>query len=122
MPVVYVAKRLLFDHYLDPGTSQDEIKALVSRFAMTKYAHWRYEKELRCWASLDPAGPDIQFYHYGRKIALRHVYIGAQSAITRQMVTDALGDELTPMVNITTCRLAFRSFQVVTQRNANLWH
>ena len=72
MPVNYVTKRLPFDHYLDPATSKEEIFALAARFIATKYSHWRYEKEGRSWASLNPEGPDIQFSQFSRQVRLRH--------------------------------------------------
>lgn len=122
MPVTYVTKRLSFDHFLDPSTSEDEVRALAVRFAATKYAHWRYEKEVRCWAPLDPEGPDVQFHYFGSRIRLRHVYIGFQSPIARRMVFEALGDELSSAVKVTSTRLAFRTFRVVTQRNHRLWN
>lgn len=121
MPVNYVRRRLPFDHYLDPATSEDEVRALAGRFAATKYAHWRYEKEVRCWVPLDPDGSDIQFHYFGTRIFLRHIYIGFQSPITRGMIFAALGDELADAVEVTNTRLAFRTFRVVTQQNHKLW-
>jgi hypothetical protein len=121
MPVDYVTKRIPFDHFLDPATSEDEVRELTARFARTKYTHWRYEKEVRCWATLDPDGPDVQFHYFGTRMRLRHVYIGFQSPITRQMLVDALGDDLSDSVKITNTRLAFRTFRIVTQRDKRLW-
>ena len=121
MPVEYVAKRLLFDHYLAPDTSDEEVRLLAKRFASTKYSHWRYEKEVRCWASLDPEGPDLQFSYFGKQIRLREVYIGFQSPITHQMVVAALGRDLVDHVMVHKTRLAFRTFRVVTQRDKRQW-
>ena len=121
MPVEYVSRRLEFDHYLDPATSEGEVRALASRFAATKYAYWRYEKEVRCWASLDPNGPDLQCHYFGKNIQLRQVFIGFQSKVTREMVFDALGDEMAKAVKVISTRLAFRTFRVVTQQNKKLW-
>jgi len=121
MPVEYVPRRLPFDHFLAPETSEKEVRVLAARFASTKYSHWRYEKEVRCWASLDPDGPDIQFYYFGTQIRLREVHIGFQSPITRKMVADALGDDLGGQVKVNNTRLAFRTFKIVTQRDQKLW-
>lgn len=121
MSVRYVSKRIPLDHYLDPSTSEAEVRALAAKFASTKYAHWRYEKEIRCWASLETDGPDIQFFDFGDQLRLREVYIGFQSSINRQMVIDALGDGLESPVTVRNTRLAFRTFRVVTQRNQKLW-
>ena len=121
MPVEYVARRLPFDHYLAPEMSEEEVRALAARFASTKYSHWRYEKEVRCWASLDPNGPDLQFFNLGKQIRLREVYIGFQSPISRQMVAKALGRDMEDRVKVNNTRLAFRTFRVVTQRDKRLW-
>jgi hypothetical protein len=121
MPVDYVRHRLPFDHYLDPATSREEIFALAGRFARTKYSHWRYEKEVRTFASLDPDGDEVQFQAFNRQVRLRQVFIGFQSPITRQMVVDALGDDLADEVKIISTRLAFRTFRVVTQQDRRLW-
>ncbi|MDU9006926.1 DUF2971 domain-containing protein [Sedimentitalea todarodis] len=121
MPVDYVSRRVEFDQYLDPATSESEVRALASRFAATKYSHWRYEKEVRCWASLDPDGPDLQFHHFDKHIKLRQVCIGFQSSMTRRMVFDALGDEMASTVSVMSTRLAYRTFRVVTQQNKKLW-
>jgi len=121
MSVSYVSKRLPFDHYLDPATSEDEIRTVAGKFASTKFLHWKYEKEVRCWAPLDPTGPDIQFHYFGNHINLRNVYIGVESAITQRMIADALGDEFTASVEVRNTRLAFRTFRVVTQRKQSLW-
>lgn len=121
MPVDYVRHRLPFDNYLASATCREEILALAGRFAKTKYSHWRYEKEVRTFSSLDPEGDEVQFQPFNRQIRLRQVFIGFQSPISRQMVTDALGDELVGEVKIITTRLAFRTFRVVTQRDRRLW-
>jgi hypothetical protein len=121
MPVTYVAKRVPFDHYLDKATTEQEVRGMAATFASTKFSHWRYEQEVRCWASLDPAGPELQFSYFGEKMKLTHVYLGFRTAISRQMVEDALGDELASKVRVRNTRLAFRTFRVVTQHKPALW-
>ncbi len=121
MPVSYVARRLPFtapDHPL----SDEEFKAAAGELARTKYSHWRYEKEVRCWASLDPDGPYIQFHYFNKQIRLRRVFIGAKSLVRAREIRDALGSDLENEVSIVSTRLAFRTFRVVTQRDARLWH
>lgn len=121
MPVQYTRKRIPFDHYLNPNTDEGEVRAIAARLAATKYSHWRYEKEVRCWASLDPEGPDLQFHPFGRQIQLREVHIGFQSPITRDQIAAALGDDLEGVVRVNNTRLAFRTFQIVVQRDKRLW-
>lgn len=121
MPVTYVSKRLNFDEYGTAKYTKAESKALAEQLISTKYSHWRYEKEVRCWHPLDPDDDGIQFSYFGKQIKLREVYIGFQSRITRSDVQAALGDELEGVVKVINTRLAFRTFKVVTQRDRKLW-
>lgn len=120
MPVRYVRHRLPADRIFHPETRSEDVAKIIQQLVSTKFSHWRYEQEVRAWASLDPVGPAIQFKYFAEDMKLTHVFIGASSSIRRQMISDALGDELSA-VKIVSTRLAFRSFRVVTQRNPALW-
>mgnify|MGYP000111306123 FL=1 len=120
MPVRYVRHRLPADRLIYPDTSSEDSLNIARQLVNTKFSHWRYEREVRAWASLDPDGPPVQFKYFAADMKLTHVYIGARSSIRRQMIADALGDDLAD-VKIVSTRLAFRSFRVVTQRNPALW-
>jgi hypothetical protein len=121
LPVQYVSRRPSFDHFMHPAPEPTEIRKLVEHLISTKYAHWRYEKEVRTWVSLIPSGPAIQFYNFDHKVRLRGVYIGCRSNITRRDISAALGDELEDSVEVHNTRLAFRTFRVVKQRDKRLW-
>jgi hypothetical protein len=89
-----------------------------------KFEHWQYEQEHRLFVRLDTKEEEsgLYFFDFGASdmVKLREVIVGAQSQISRQEVAEALGD-LAPEVVVRKARLAFRSFEVVTQRNQDLW-
>lgn len=121
MPVTYVPKRLNFDEYMTGKFTDAEASSLAAKLVRTKYSHWRYEKEVRCWIPLNQNDDSIQFHYFGKQIRLREVFIGFQSEITRPDIQAALGDELEGVVKVINTRLAFRTFKVVTQRDRKLW-
>ena len=94
----------------------------VTRFLFTKYSHWRYENEVRCFVTLKDKYPEknLYFAEFSNKVQLAVVIVGAQSSVTRENLRNALGD-LAPSVETFKARLAFKTFRVVRQRNAKLW-
>lgn len=103
------------------GKSEDGESAVL-KLLSTKYAHWRYEREVRMFMDLakELKEGDFYFHSFDAEMQLAEVIVGAQSTVTRAQLKQALGALAT---NVTTlkARLAFRSFNVVQQRQANLW-
>ena len=60
------------------------------------------------------------FLGFDDKVALREVIVGHRSTISRDDIAQALGT-LVPQVKSYKARLAFRSFNVVRQKNDRLW-
>jgi hypothetical protein len=89
-----------------------------------KFEHWQYEQEHRLFVRLNEKDTENGLYFFDFSgdcaVKLREVIVGAKSAISPQEVIDALGD-LAPEVVAWKARLAFRSFEVVRQRNQDLW-
>jgi hypothetical protein len=112
--LVVEAEKLRDPRQLDPD--------LARRFLFTKYSHWRYEDEVRCFVTLQDKDPStgLYFAEFSDSLRLRQVIVGAESTVTRQELRNALGD-LTETVDVFKTRLAFRSFRVVRQRNERLW-
>jgi hypothetical protein len=52
---------------------------------------------------------------------LKQVLVGAESQVTRSQVSDALGDHHGKNVEVFKVRAAFRSFQIVRNKNEKLW-
>jgi Protein of unknown function (DUF2971) len=111
--------RLLPDPSKTSGTpDQDSVEKLM----LTKYAHWRYERELRMFVPLEKGQSEngLFFHQFAAHMRLAEVIVGALSAVSRNEVTKALGS-LVSEVEVIKARLAFRSFRVVRQQDHRLW-
>ena len=87
----------------------------------TKFEHWSYEDEYRLFPQLQDREPSGHYFlEFDDQVALREVIVGHRSAISRDDVAQALGP-LAPQVKSYRARLAFRSFDVVRQKNDRLW-
>jgi hypothetical protein len=94
----------------------------VLKFLSTKYAHWRYEQEVRSFIRLDERDSENApfFTDFSDKLKLQEVIVGAESKVSRAEVTEALGD-LSATVSIRNALLASKSFRVTNQRDPRLW-
>jgi len=119
--VTYSRKRLVVetDKFRNPGELSFDT---ATKFLFTKYSHWRYENEVRCFVTLDEKDPDTNLYfaEFSDKLRLAVVVVGAHSTVTRETLRNSLGD-LASSVEAFKARLAFNTFRVVRQRNAKLW-
>jgi Protein of unknown function (DUF2971) len=120
-PVNYSGRRLAVaaQTLLNPS----EIDAATAKkFLFTKFAHWRYENEVRCFLSLDERDEDsgLYFAEFSDRLALKQVIVGAESNASREVLNKVLGD-LAGHVEVIKARLAFASFSVVRQKNDSLW-
>lgn len=119
--VSYSRKRLLveIEALRAPRTLPPDI---ITKFLFTKYSHWRYENEVRCFVNLDVRDADsgLYFVDFADNLKLFTVIVGAQSSLSREDLRLALGD-LVPSVETLKARLAFSTFKVVRQRKAELW-
>jgi hypothetical protein len=119
--VNYSRKRLVIEaeNFHEPRQFTPE---MATKFLFTKYSHWRYENEVRCFVTLEDRDPEknLYFADFSERLRLAVVIVGAQSNISRETICNALGD-LTPTVEAFKARLAFKTFRVVRQRRASLW-
>lgn len=88
----------------------------------TKFSHWRYENEKRCFVRLEDRKLDggRYFEPFSERLVLREIIMGPDAKISQDELYEALGD-IAPNVSILKARLAFRSFRVVRQRKRSLW-
>lgn len=100
---------------------QFDDKALIKVF-FTKYAHWKYENEVRCFVTLEERDPEknLYFVDFSDELKLKEVIVGANSPITKIDIQKALGGQLS-FVTVFKVRLAFNTFRVVRQKNETLW-
>ena len=94
----------------------------VRKLMLTKYSHWRYEREWRRFVPLHECEREngLFFTPFAGHMKLETVIVGALSPVSREEVMEALGD-LAADVRVSKSRLAFRSFRVVRQRNLKMW-
>ena len=121
--VIYQAHRPALDLKvsLANGTLTEDV--WLGQVICRKFAHWRYEQEMRMWIdllALAPTHGGHRFVPFSEKMALREVFIGAEATTTRSDVTTALG-ELGADVSVICTRLAFKRFGVCKQLDKNLW-
>lgn len=102
----------------DPAAAEQHMRQIIA----TKFSHWRYESEVRCFVGLDPADCEngLYFMPFSEQLALREVIVGHCAEISRAEIAAALGDACNTVTQ-RKARLAFRSFRVVEQRRASLW-
>jgi Protein of unknown function (DUF2971) len=117
MHVKYTRKRVRSDKLLslDQPAREREITRLLS----TKFSHWRYENEARCFVILENKDQDSghYFYTFSDYMKLRQILVGAISSVSRYDVEKALGTENAHVERIKT-RAAFQTFNVVRNRKA----
>jgi hypothetical protein len=100
----------------------EEGESAVLKLLGTKYSHWRYEREVRMFLDLksEIRESDLYFHAFEDGISLKEVIVGSQSTVSRADLKEALSDQYSGITAIK-ARLAFRSFNVVRQREASLW-
>lgn len=119
--ISYSRKRLVaqIDSFISPP-DEDSLN-LMKKLLFTKYEHWKYE-EVRGFVTLEEQDIETKLYfaEFSNELKLCEVIVGACSNISRQILAEALGD-LSQSVSVSKARLAFKTFQVVPQRNSTLW-
>lgn len=118
--VVYTAKRT--DFY-EAFTKQGSIKKTgIYNIIRTKFGHWRYEKEVRQLVVLKKANLHNGHYfsNFSDQLKLKQVIVGAESKVSRDDVTKALGHRASHVERFK-ARAAFKSFRVIKNRKQSLW-
>lgn len=110
--VTYTKERLPAPKVID--------QPFMKKLLLTKFDHWRYEEEYRAYVSLEDEIDGHYYADFSENLILKEVIVGDQSRITRAKILSALGD-LAVGVEVFKARPAFKSFEVVLQKNAALW-
>lgn len=105
--VSYIAQR--------PVLKQISIE-VASWLLFTKYADWHYEREARIFTKLEHRDPQsgLYFADFNDRLVLREVIVGPLSRVSNRDLDNALRN--VTGVTLTKGRLAFNSFQVVTDQ------
>jgi hypothetical protein len=108
-PVSYVSERTP----LGRSPTPEEMRQLL----YTKYRDWSYEKEFRAWFRLDECDFSTGYYLYSfdEKVRLREVIAGPLCDTTEATI-DALLHGYNDHIRVVKARLAFRTFQIVKNK------
>lgn len=103
-----------------PKPHNPQSEAFVQKLLYTKFAHWSYEDEYRLYVRLNDQEKGLYFVQFSKEMSLRQIIVGAESELTRENVSNALG-MLASDVEQFKARPAFKSFKIVRQRDERLW-
>lgn len=120
-PVSYNADRFEPDlGMLSSGGSSAEREMI--KVLSTKYLHWQYENEMRCFVKLENKDPGSGLYYcdFSEKLALNAVIVGHRSEVSRSQLQEAMTGDLATIPTFK-ARLAFNSYRIVNQLNSKLW-
>ncbi len=121
MRVHYVENRLKMPPELRSGKGNSSAPNFSRSMVTTKFHHWAYEDEVRVFVPLSGDHLENGFYFepFSKEIILKEVIIGAlyDGGGNIKLNDDLLGEG----INLTTSRLAFKSFAVVRQKNQQRW-
>ena len=112
--VKYVDNPHYFDfHHYEELAEQDSTQ-IVRKILFTKYKHWLYEHEIRCWSPLEkPEGEkNLRFVKFSDKLRLVEVILGARCDTTRAQIVEAVGPTASE-IKIIKARAAYDRFQMV---------
>ncbi|RDL50218.1 hypothetical protein BLJAPNOD_01338 [Ensifer sp. M14] len=116
--VKYVSERSKVA-YLAPLTDD-----LADHLVLSKFKAWEYEREYRTIFDLQEMSPDPVNGHYftgfSDRITLREVIVGHKCPVTRARLKSVLGEDAAS-VEQKKARPAFRTFEVVEQRQKRMW-
>lgn len=118
IPKKYLSKIIYTPRRFDAPKNLNE--KFMKKLLCTKFTHWKYEAEHRLWAALNTEESGFYFREFDNDLKLKQVIVGAESKLTRQNVSDALGG-LKHEVKVFKTRPAFSTFKIVEQRNRKLW-
>jgi len=119
--VQYRSKRIQ-PNLLEMIFLQEKHEEFMAALLTTKFAHWRYEQEIRAFVRLDHQSQEngLYFFDFSENLLLKEVIVGVRSSVSRKRLSEALGN-IAAQVKCRKARLAFNSFRVVEQRKASLW-
>ena len=114
MKVEYQQKRLACPENIDIH--------FMNKVLSTKFSHWKYEMEHRFFIDLYPSAEDngLYFSEFSKDLELKQVIVGVNSKLKRDDLSNALGS-LNGKVEVFKVRPAFRTFNIVMNKDDNLW-
>lgn len=111
--IKYTGKRLVIDieNLLIRNAFNENI---MLELLSTKFEDWKYENEVRIFASLDERCKETGFYFkdFDEELYLREIIIGPRCSVRLDKIKSSI-NKYHQQVEIIRARLAFRSFKVV---------
>lgn len=94
----------------------------MNKVLSIKFSHWKYEREYRVFIDLDQTREEngLYFYDFTENLKLNQVIVGCNSELKRKDIKQAIGN-LHDDVEVFKTRPAFKSFNIVMNRNKRLW-
>ena len=114
-PVTYTEDRLEIDANDLADISEEDGAKLMEKLLWTKYLDWKYEEEVRAYASLEEkdASTGLYYLEFGEKLKLSEIIAGPLCSIeTKMKIQEAIG-RYSDTVEVVQARLAYQSFKVV---------
>jgi len=118
-PVIYATKPLKIP--IDKRTGTPKLsETLVNELLRTKFADWKYEKEMRLFVRLDHSTKEsgMYFYDFSNDLQLREVVLGPRCELPISRVRSLVAG-WTPPVEVIKARIAFSKFRVVKHKVAS---
>jgi DUF2971 family protein len=112
--VKYVDSPYYYNFHDYEELGEQDSTQIVRKILFTKYKHWLYEHEIRCWSSLEkPEGEkNLRFVTFSDKLKLVEVILGTRCDTTRAQIAEAIGPTASE-VKIIKARAAYDRFQMV---------
>ncbi len=125
MKIDYQSERLKLTIEDFKNERRDAREAAMRQCLSTKFQHWSYESEQRLFVNLDPREKDSDgnyFYNFDTDFKLQSIIVGSESKITRSEVQKAVRSAIYDHeIASFKARPAFKSFDMVRNRNTALW-
>ena len=121
MRVIYVKQRTSAKRLVAGGDLESEENEM-RKVLRTKFSHWQYEEEVRCFVNLENIDVDSQLYfkNFSKDLLLEKVIAGSEAKISRKEIKDALQDDYEHVTQLK-ARRAFTKFEIVRNRTSSLW-
>lgn len=119
-PVIYAKKPLKIP--IDKETNLPRLsEALMNQLLRTKFADWKYEKEVRLFVQLDHTTKEsgMYFYDFSKDFSLKEVVLGPKCELPISAVREFVNN-VSPSASVVKARIAFSSFRVIKNKIASL--
>ena len=115
-PVIYAKKPIAIP--IDTRTNRPKLsEKLMNRLLRTKFADWKYEKEVRLFVQLDHTTKEsgLYFYDFSKDFVLKEIVLGPRCELLISGVRK-FAETVIPGAIVIKARIAFSSFRVIKNK------